>query len=127
MVGALIPKAVAVSSRRILGEARPATFGAASENLGVGRQRQHGILDAVAHRGEFARVRQSVPRDFGRRAEAGDAGEIFRAGAVTLLLAAAGDERLRHHQVRRGDESADARGTTDLVRGEDEIVGETAG
>ncbi len=80
-------------------------------------------LDAVAHRGDLVRVRERFARDLRRRAEAGDAGEIFRAGAMALLLAAAGDERLRHHQVGRGDERADALRTADLVRGEDQVIG----
>src|SRR5690606_22685076 len=47
------------------------------------------------------------------------------AGPMALLLAAAGQQRLRHHQVSRGHYGADTLRAAYLVRGKDQIVSAT--
>ncbi len=61
---------------------------------------------------------------FGRRAEAGDAGDILGAGAQPAFLAAAADQRLGQMQACvRADERADALRTADLVRRKRQKIG----
>ena len=59
---------------------------------------------------------QSCPSEFGRFAEAHDAGYVFRAGAKAALMVAA-VEKLRKARAAANVESADSLGRVVLVAG----------
>ncbi len=67
-------------------------------DAGAGNAVEHGVLQAVAQRGEPLGFggQASAPASFGRGAEGRDAGNVLRAGAaVALVMAAEGDGRER--------------------------------
>ena len=82
-------------------------------------------FDAVALRPHRVHAVEVARRLGGGRAKPGDRREIFRAGAMALFLAAAADQRRRHHQIGRGDDGAGALRAADLVRRQDQVIAVT--
>jgi hypothetical protein len=90
--------------------------------IGIRRNLEKRLLDAIADRSAFIETIEPPRRNLRRRAETGDIGDRFRAAAMAAFLPAAGNQRHRHHQIRRRDESANTLGSADLVRRNYQVI-----